>query len=74
MVVDVMNYVFLVQVVTDGACDFSRRYDNAVDAVNAYNKFVDHGTCRYQREVVLIEPSGRSHVKVFEYPKSVSYV
>lgn len=68
------DYVFLVQVITDGSCDFSRRYNNAIDAVNSYNKFVDHGTCRYQREIVMVEPNGTVHSKVFEYPRSKSYV
>lgn len=62
------EYVFLLQVITDGSCTFSKRYDNAVTAVSAYNKFVDHGTCRYQREIVLIEPNGYVHSKTFEYP------
>lgn len=65
------DYVFLLQVITDGSCTFSKRYANAVDAVTEYNKFVDHGTCRYQREVVLVEPSGQIHSKVFEYPMAV---
>lgn len=65
------DYVFMVQVVEDGSCTFSRKYATAIEAVNAYNKFVDHGTCRYQREVVLIEPSGEIHSKVFEYPMAV---
>lgn len=65
------DYVFLLQVITDGSCTFSKRYADAVEAVTAYNKFVDHGTCRYQREVVLVEPSGQIHSKVFEYPLAV---
>jgi hypothetical protein len=66
------NYVFMVQVFEDGDCTFSHKYTSAVDAVNAYNKFIDHGTCRYQREVVLVEPSGKAHAKVFEYPQSLA--
>ena len=65
------DYVFLLQVVTDGSVTFSRRYADAVEAVTAYNKFVDHGTCRYQREVVLVEPNGEIHTKVFAYPLAV---
>ena len=68
------NYSFMLQVVTDGAVTFSQKYSNAVDAVSAYNKFVDHGTCRYQREIVLVEPNGKAHSKVFEYPKRLNYV
>ena len=65
------DYVFMVQVIEDGSCTFSRRYGTAVEAVNAYNSFKDHGMCRYQREIVLIEPSGEIHSKVFEYPMAV---
>lgn len=68
------DYTFMVQVVEDGSCTFSRKYGNALEAVSAYNKFVDHGTCRYQREVVLVEPSGVIHTKVFEYSRSVAHV
>lgn len=65
------DYVFMVQCITDGSCTFSRRYNNALDAVTAYNKFTDHGTCKYQREVVLVEPSGQIHSKVFAYPMAL---
>ena len=65
------DYVFMVQCITDGSCTFSRRYNNALEAVSAYNKFTDHGTCKYQQEVVLVEPSGEIHSKVFEYPMAV---
>lgn len=65
------DYVFMVQVIEDGSCVFSRRYSNAVEAVNVYNTFKDHGMCRYQREIVLVEPSGEVHSKVFEYPLAV---
>lgn len=69
-----MDYVFMVQVIEDGACTFSRRYDNALEAVRAYNSFVDHGMCRHQREIVLLEPNGKAHAKTFEYPKSAIHV
>ena len=62
------DYVFLLQVITDGSCTFSRRYASAVEAVTEYNKFVDHGTCQFQREIVLVEPNGEVHNKVFAYP------
>lgn len=65
------EYIFLLQVITDGEVSFSKRYGNAVEAVMAFSKFVDHGTCRYQREVVLVEPNGQMHSKVFEYPAAV---
>lgn len=68
------NYTFMVQVIEDGACTFSRKYASAVEAVNAYNSFKDHGMCRYGREIVLSEPNGKAHSKTFDYPKSVNYV
>ncbi len=40
-------------------------YDNAVDAVNAYNKFVDMGDAKDKRVVNLIEPNEVAHTKVF---------
>jgi hypothetical protein len=69
-----MDYVFMVQVVEDGSCTFSRKYDNAVEAVRVYNSFVDHGMCRHQREIVLLEPNGKAHAKIFGYPNGVAYV
>lgn len=62
------EYEFMLQVIEDGSVTFSRRYDNAVEAVTAYNKFVDHGMCRMWREIVLLEPNGKAHSKTFEYP------
>jgi hypothetical protein len=40
-------------------------YDNAVDAVNAYNKFVDIGTAEERRLVFLIEANETVHKKEF---------
>jgi hypothetical protein len=63
-----MNYEFMLQVIEDGSVAFSERYDNALDAVDAYNKCVDYGNSRLWREIVLLEPNGKAHAKVFEYP------
>lgn len=63
-----MDNGYKLQVVEDGSVTFSRVYGNAVDAVNAYNKFVDHGMCRLWREIVLIEPNGKAHSKSFDHP------
>lgn len=68
------DYEFMVQVIEDGSCTFSRKYATALEAVNSYNSFKDHGMCRYSREIVMIEPNGKVHAKVFEYPKRASYV
>jgi hypothetical protein len=59
-------YEYMIQVVEDGAVTWSRRFDNAVDAVHSYDRFTDRGFAKYQREIVLVEPSGKAHAKVFE--------
>ena len=61
---------YMIQVVEDGAVTFSQRYNNAVDAVHAYDRFVDFGFAKWQREIVLVEPSGKAHAKEFEGPLS----
>jgi hypothetical protein len=66
--VKAMDYGYKIQVVTDGVVTFSRLYEDAVSAVNAYNKFVDHGTCHLWREIVMLEPTGKAHSKTFEHP------
>jgi hypothetical protein len=61
---------YMIQVVADGAVTFSRKYNNAVEAVHAYDRFVDFGFAKWQQEIVLVEPSGKAHSKVFEGPLS----
>lgn len=63
-----MNYEFMVQVIEDGACVFSRRYSSAIEAVRAYERFKDFGFAKYQREIVLIEADGQAHTKTFNGP------
>ena len=41
------------------------RYDNALDAVDTYNKFVDYGLAMEYSTVNLSEPSGKMHTKIF---------
>jgi hypothetical protein len=41
------------------------RFDNALDAVDTYNKFVDWGLANEYSTVNLSEPSGKMHTKVF---------
>jgi len=65
------DYEFMVQAIEDGSCTFSRKYTSAVEAVTVYNGFIDHGFARYSREVVLIEPNGAIHAKVFDTPAGV---
>ena len=63
---------YMIQVVEDGAVTFSRRYNNAVEAVHAYDRFTDFGFAKLQREIVLVEPSGKAHAKVFDGPLSTA--
>jgi hypothetical protein len=62
------DYEFMVQVVEDGSVTYTRKFSNALDAVNSYNRFVDHGMCRMWREIVLVEPNGTAHSKTFDHP------
>ena len=63
---------FMLQVITDGATTWSKQYDNALDAVQAYNKVIDYGFAKYEREAVLIEPNGKVHSKIFQVPYGVA--
>ena len=66
-------YEYMLQVVEDGAVTFVRRFNNAIDAVNTYNRFVDHGMCKMWREIVLVEPNGTGHSKTFEHPLAAKH-
>jgi hypothetical protein len=66
------SYTFMVQVVEDGEVSFSQKYDSALEAVRAYDRFVDYGTCKYWREIVLVEANGRAHSKSFDAPRLVT--
>ena len=44
--------LYMIQVVEDGAVSFSRKYDNALDAVHDYDRFTDFGHAKWQREIV----------------------
>ena len=63
-------YEFMLNVIEDGSVTFVRRFNNAVEAVSMYNRFVDHGMCRMWREIVLLEPNGTAHSKTFEHPSA----
>ena len=68
MAIEIDTWEYMIQVVEDGSVTFVQRYNNAVDAVSAYNRFVDHGMCRMWREIVLLEPNGKAHAKTFDHP------
>ena len=65
---DKNSYEFMLQVVEDGSVTYTRKFSNALDAVNCYNRFVDHGLCQLWREIVLLEPNGTAHSKTFNHP------
>ena len=64
--------VYTVQIVTDGAVSWIKSYDCALDAVHAYDKVIDYGFAKYEREAVLIEPNGKIHNKIFQVPYGVA--
>jgi hypothetical protein len=66
-----MEYEFMLQIVTDGSVTYSKKYDNAIDAVKAYERVVDYGFAHYWLEAVLVEPSGKAHSKTFQTPYGI---
>lgn len=66
------TYEFVVVAITDSGTSYERTwtksFDNALEAVRSYNSFVDHGTCVLDVVVLLVEPNGKSHQKIFRYP------
>ena len=67
-----MDTTYTVVVITDGKQEWAQNYDNALDAVTAYSKFIDHGTCIDERVVTLVEPSGKFHSKIFLNPAGLA--
>ena len=59
-----MNYTIVV--ITDGKESWKKDYTNCVDAVNAYNKFVDYGFAKSETVVTLVEPDMQIHTKIFK--------
>ena len=62
-----MEYLYSVTATYDGDLSphWIGRYDNALAAVDVYNKFVDWGMAMEYLTVNLSEPSGKMHTKVF---------
>ena len=63
-----MSGLFSVIVLTDGKKEWAHNFDNALDAVNCYNSFIDYGFCLDERVVTLVEPNGKLHTKTYKYP------
>ena len=57
------DYLFTISVLDDDSYIVAS-YDNALDAITEYNKYIDHGNAHIRR-VVLNEPNGNQHSKIF---------
>jgi hypothetical protein len=68
----IMGTTYVLMVITDGVQEWAKHYNNALEAVNAYNKFMDHGTCVHERVVNLVEPNGKFHSKIFLNPAGLA--
>lgn len=60
-----MNYFFTISVKDDDEPVVVLNYNSALEAVNAYNRFVDYGSARETRSIVFYEPNGTIHTKFF---------
>lgn len=62
-----MDYEYAVTSTNDSEMTpaWVKRFDNALEAVNSFNSFVDHGFANEYRTVNLSEPSGKMHTKIF---------
>jgi hypothetical protein len=62
-----MEYLYSVTCTNDNDTSpvWVGRYDNALDAVDIFNKFIDYGDANQYRTINLSEPSGKMHTKVF---------
>ncbi len=60
------NYKFSIAVAEDNNLTQYYRFNNALDAVNTYNSFVDYGNAKEARTIVLTEPNGQMHQKIFK--------
>ena len=60
------EYLYSVTMTNDGhaKADWISRHDNALDAVEVYQRFVDHGFANEYSTVNLSEPSGKMHTKI----------
>ena len=61
-----MEYTYAVTTTNDNDAQakWIGRFDNALEAVNCFNTFVDHGFADEYRTVNLSEPNGKMHTKI----------
>jgi hypothetical protein len=67
-----MKYEFMLQIIVDGSVTWSKKYDNALEAVKAYEQVTDYGFAHYWLEAVLVEPNGNAHSKNFQPPIGIA--
>ena len=62
-----MEYLYAVTATYDGdrSPHWIGRYDNALDAVSEFNKFIDYGRASEYATINLSEPSVKMHPKIF---------
>jgi hypothetical protein len=62
-----MEYLYAVTSTNDNSTspEWVGRFDNALDAVDVFNKFNDFGDASEYRTINLSEPSGKMHTKIF---------
>jgi hypothetical protein len=69
------NYKFTIAVAEDNNLTQYYQFNNALDAINTYNTFIDYGNAKEARTIVLTEPNGEIHKKIFRAErKSVTVI
>ena len=66
------DYIFQVFVSVDGSVTYTKQFNSALEAVKVYDSCVDHGFARFEREIVLVEPNGKTHTKIFQVPYAIA--
>ena len=59
------KYQFTIGVAEDGNITQYYQFNNALDAINTYNTFIDYGNAKEARIIVLTEPNGQIHKKMY---------
>jgi len=73
------NYYFTITIKEDDELSKTLIYTSALEAINVYNRFTDYGLAKWTRSIVLREPNGTIHTKLFHTafrltPKAISLV
>ena len=73
------DYYFTITIKEDDELSKTLVYTSALEAFNTYNRFTDYGLAKWSRTIVLREPNGTIHTKLFNTsiqltPKAISLV